>query len=114
MTRKLVDMPTSKRLRSASSRCSASSRAARVVDVLARALQVRALGERARDRALDVDGRGSNRRRVDGVERRVPVLALRRVEDEHAQTIFSLLDRRLGDDELLLIRRDFRLRRYEV
>src|SRR5213075_117832 len=29
MTRKLVDMPTSKRLRSASSRCSASSRAAR-------------------------------------------------------------------------------------
>ena len=33
MTRKLVDMPTSNRLRSASSRCSASSRAERVVSM---------------------------------------------------------------------------------
>jgi hypothetical protein len=34
MTRKLVDMPTSNRLRSASSRCSASSRAPRRLDAL--------------------------------------------------------------------------------
>ena len=44
----------------------------------------------------------------------VPVVAVRGIEDQQAETVLGFLDRRLRDDQLFLVRGDFRLRRHEV
>src|SRR5262245_44816352 len=82
----------------------------RVVDLLARARQVGALAQAARHGRVDVDRDRRNWRRVDRLDLHVPGLALGGVVDQQPQPILDLLHRRLGDDQLLLVRRHFRLR----
>jgi hypothetical protein len=65
-------------------------------------------------RRLHVDGRCGKGGKVHGVEAQGPDLPPGRVEDEHAETILELADRRFGDDQLLLVRRHFGLRGEQI
>ncbi len=55
-----------------------------------------------------------DRRRVGRIECDIPDVTARRVEDQHAKAIFSLLDRGLRHDDLFLVGRHFGFGRQQI